>query len=92
MGCLYGSIPFAILWSIWKERCEAFQRSVSSFHDILDIVMLKIGKWATCHKEFENTNPGDYTLETFMRSRPIKVIIEKRSDTWRLEPSNGGSS
>lgn len=44
-------IPLAIFWSICKEIIEIIvSDSDSSLHDIINAVLLKIGKWAMGRK------------------------------------------
>ena len=54
---LWGLIPFAILYSIWKERnYRIFKRLGASLDDLLDVVCLRIRTWVVISKEYQHLN------------------------------------
>ncbi|XXG74166.1 hypothetical protein AAC387_Pa07g2955 [Persea americana] len=47
-------IPFAILWSVWKERNNRiFRGSLLPVEELEQLVLLQIAKWASFKKEFD---------------------------------------
>ena len=52
---LWWLIPFAILWSVWKERKNRiFKGSLLYVDDLSQLVVIQIAKWASFKKEFDN--------------------------------------
>lgn len=46
--CVLMIIPFAILWSVWKERNNKIVRgALTAKEDILYVISLRIAKWAS---------------------------------------------
>ena len=78
--------PFAILWSIWKERNDRIFRS-SSFSTVglTSEVAFGIAKWALIRKEFSKLTFDDILLNwgACMVCGPSKV---KRSTPWYPPP------
>lgn len=60
-GCvLWWLIPFAILWSIWKERnSRIFLGSSFSVANLISTVAIRIAKWALVRKEFSISSMDD---------------------------------
>lgn len=55
-----GEFPFAILWSIWKERSNRiFKRVKMDFNDLHSIVNWRLAKWAIIGEEFANLRLDD---------------------------------
>lgn len=56
---LWRTFPFALLWSIWKERNNRIFKGASSMQDLISMVFLRVAKWASIRKEFFNINVND---------------------------------
>lgn len=52
---LWRLIPFALIWSVWKERNDNIFRGASiSVDDLCHLVTLRIAKWASSTSDFDN--------------------------------------
>ena len=88
-GCFVGCsrafwriTPFAILWSIWKERNNRIFRGLSlTSAELISKITLAIAKWALDRKEFFNFCLYDILInwELCMRCGPVKV---RKSILW----------
>lgn len=49
-----GIIPFAILWSVWKERNDkVFRWTSKSVEEVVHMVIVRIAKWVSCRSDFD---------------------------------------
>ena len=71
-------LPSAILWSIWKERNnKVFKGTFSSLTNLIDLITMRIARWALIRKEFSNSSIDDITVnwKTCMGCGPSKMRI-----------------
>lgn len=69
---LWRLIPFAIFWSVWKERNNRiFRGSLLTVEDLSQIVVVQVAKWASFKKEFD-------TLNGVMRDREASLYCGKK--------------
>ena len=48
-------LPFAILWSIWKGiNDRIFQGAYASLLELIEVITLRVAKWALLRREFSN--------------------------------------
>ena len=82
-GCglvLWRLIPFAILWSVWKEKNDrVFKRSSSSVEDLTLLVVSRIAKWATFKSEFDSLRVDGvlHNWEAFLLCWARKLLLLK---------------
>eukprot|EP00268_Persea_americana_P002301 TRINITY_DN10688_c0_g4_i1.p1 TRINITY_DN10688_c0_g4~~TRINITY_DN10688_c0_g4_i1.p1 ORF type:complete len:186 (-),score=25.81 TRINITY_DN10688_c0_g4_i1:1260-1817(-) len=83
----WNPVPYAIIWSIWKERnSPIFRNAAASPRDVLDVVKVRIGKWVMLRKEFKIFNLDIILInwEAYMIGRPFKV---KKQEQWSPPPA-----
>lgn len=57
---LWRIAPFAILWSIWKERNDKiFREAATATANLTSMVFSGIAKWASARKEYANLTSND---------------------------------
>lgn len=75
--------PYTIIWAIWKERYDRiFRKVVASFQEGLNLVKVRIGKWAKLKKACQNNNLGSilHNWEACLASGPFEGKRKKRKE------------
>lgn len=69
-------IPFVILWSAWSDRnARNFKEKVSQVEDVAQLVLMRLGKWASSCKEFGSlrVDSNFHIWKATLRDVPPKV-------------------
>lgn len=83
---MWRCIPFAILWSIWKERNERIFRAKStSINALIEVVVLRVVKWLLYGNELVDVKLNNI-LHNWSACTVCGPTIEGKLEAWSPPP------